>query len=287
MKDAREQMIRQMKLRNLSPATQERYLWILQHLEEQAGKPLEKIRLTQVRDYLLHLHETCGLAPSTINARARCLRFFFLTVLGRTWPRECIPNAREPKRLPVVLSPAEVVHFFDTVESFKYRVIFMLMYAAGLRVSEAARLQAVHIDSQRMVIRVEQGKMSKDRYVMLSRDLLGILRQYWKMRPTFKNDAQKYLFPGDHPQEHIATSSIGIVCKKTLAKSGLKKAVTPHTFRHCFATHLLEAGVDLRTIQVLMGHASFSSTARYTHLATASIARMKSPFDSLPRPEGR
>ena len=281
-----EEVMLQMRLRNFGSQTRKAYFSHLLRLERYTGKPLEHIALGEIRGFLLDLHETCGLTPGSVNAYACAIRFLYLNVLDRPWPPNAIPMARAPKTLPVVLSPLEVTRFVEAVQSFKYRVIVLCMYATGMRVSEVASLRANDIDSERMVIRIHQGKMNKDRYVMLPQNLLSILRKYWKMRKS-REDGQQWVFPGKDPGNHISTHAIRVACKKALAKSGLKKKVTPHTFRHCFATHLLEAGVDLRTLQVLMGHASFSTTARYTHVVTAAIAKMQSPFDSLPEWEGR
>jgi len=285
-----DRMNRQMRLRNFAKSTKVNYLHHLSKLERHYGKALDDIDLTEIQDYLLYLLEGRGLSPGTVNNSSRAFRFLYLNVLGRPWPHYAIPSARGPRILPEVLSPAEVVRFFDAIKSLKYRTIFQVMYAAGLRVSEAACLSVADIDSQRMVIRVRQGKMNKDRYVMLSHGLLLILRRYWKKCKPLKGllwDHKQYLFPGQRPGTHVATHSIQTICRHAREDSGIGKHVTPHTFRHCFATHLLESGMDLRTLQVLMGHASFSTTARYTHLSTASLAKLQSPFDSLPKSEVR
>jgi site-specific recombinase XerD len=169
-----------------------------------------------------------------------------------------------------------VVRLFDAISNLKHRAILITAYAAGLRVSEVARLRVEDIDSKRMVIRVRQGKGQKDRYVMLSPRLLEILRNYWKaVRP------QGYLFPGAAPDRHIAPNSVHKACARAARYAKLGKHVTVHTLRHSFATHLLEAGTDLRTIQVLLGHRSFNTTARYVHVATASLASTRSPLDRL------
>ncbi len=290
MRSARQRMVRQMKLRNLSASTQADYLRRLKKLEQHVGKQLGRISLEEIRDYLLYLHEKRGFTPGSVNSHARVFRFFFLNVMDRPWPLAAIPAAREPKTLPVVLAPSEVVRFLDAVQNVRYRTIFQVMYASGLRVSEAANLRASDIDSQRMVIRVRQGKMSKDRYTVLSPKLLLILRDYWRTCKPGKHQANSknpWLFPGRIKGRCITTTSIQIVCKKISIQSGLapSKKVTPHSFRHSFATHMLENGVDLRTIQVLLGHASLSTTAIYTHIATARIAGMQSPFDLLPGSE--
>jgi integrase/recombinase XerD len=184
-----------------------------------------------------------------------------------------------PKTLPKALSPGEVQHFLGCVKAAKHRVILTVCYAAGLRISEAVSLKVTAIDSQRMVIRVEQGKGQKDRYVMLSPRLLAILRRYWQAaRPKV------WLFPGGIPGEPISRGAVGAACKAAHPRSGLTKPVTPHALRHAFAVHLLEAGTDLRTIQLLLGHRSLSTTARYLQIATNKVCAAASPLDLLPQP---
>ena len=288
MRSARQRMARQMKLRNLSASTQDDYLRRLKKLEQHVGKPLGRIGLEEIRSYLLYLHDKRGLAPGSVNSYARAFRFFFLNVMDRPWPLAAIPAAREPKTLPVVLAPSEIVRFFDAAKNVTYRTIFQVMYASGLRVSEAASLRVSNIDSARMVIDVRHGKNNKDRYTLLSTKLRLILREYWRTCKPGKGQANcddPWLFPGRKPGSHITTASIQTACKNVRVQSGFEKNVTPHSFRHSFATHMLENGVDLRTIQVLMGHASFSTTTMYTHIATARIAGMQSPFDLLPGSE--
>ena len=209
--------------------------------------------------------------------QTRCaLRFFYRVTLGRDDVPASIVPARQPHTLPVVLSGDEVARLFAAIGNLKHRAILMTTYAAGLRVSEVARLRVEDIDSQRMVIHVRQGKGQKDRYVMLSPRLLEILRNYWKaVRP------RGYLFPGTAPDQPIAVNSVHKACARAAGYAQLGKHVTVHTLRHSFATHLLEAGTDLRTIQVLLGHRSFNTTARYVHVATASLASTRSPLDRL------
>lgn len=271
----KERMMREMELRNFKPATQSRYIRAVDNLQHWAGKNLQNIDKEEIRDYLLHLHQEKNVSIITINRVAGALRFLYLKVLERPWSQDAIPHAKEPKTLPVVLGRDEVIGFLQSVDSFKYRTLLLTMYATGLRVAEACNLKVSDIDSARMVIRVEQGKMSRDRYVMLSPRLLQILRDYWRARRP-----KTWLFPGNDPEKPVGTRSVQAICREALRKSGLRKRVTPHTLRHSFATHLLEDGVDLRTIQVLLGHASISTSAHYTHVATAVIAATRSPLDT-------
>jgi integrase/recombinase XerD len=197
--------------------------------------------------------------------------------LKRTWVVEDdIPAGKQAKKLPVVLSPEEVAQFLDAVDNFKQRMILTVCYAAGLRISEAVRLTPAAIDSQRMVIRIEQGKGRKDRYVMLSPRLLAMLRDYWK-----RTHPGTWLFPGDKPGRPISPLAVDRTCREVRAKCGISKPVTPHSLRHAFAVHLLEAGTDLRTIQLLLGHHNLSTTAQYLRIATSKVCATSSPLDAL------
>ncbi|WP_229517405.1 tyrosine-type recombinase/integrase [Paraburkholderia terrae] len=195
------------------------------------------------------------------------------------WSDEDFPLPRKPIRLPVVLSLEEITTFFDSIPSLKHRTILMVAYAAGLRVSEVVHLKVTDIDSKRMVIRVNQGKNRKDRYVMLSPRLLEVLRTYW-------HDAhpRDWLFPGDIPGHPITRTAVARICALARQRSGITKPVTPHSLRHAFATHLLETGTDVRRIQLLMGHRSLATTSRYLRIATSTVCATASPFDLLPHP---
>ena len=191
-----------------------------------------------------------------------------------------LPLPKKPQKLPVVLSPEEVSYFLGCIACRKQRVILTTCYAAGLRVSEAVRLKAGAIDSKRMVIRVEQGKGRKDRYVMLSPKLLEILRAYWKVAHP-----KEWLFPGARPGQPITREAVEDACQKAHRVSGLSKLVTPHSLRHAFAVHLLESGTtNVRTIQLLLGHRSLATTAKYLRIATSKVCATSSPLDLLPHP---
>jgi site-specific recombinase XerD len=214
-------------------------------------------------------------AWSTYNITLCALRFFYQTTLGRAGLLDGIPCPKEPKRLPVVLSREEVAIFLAAAPRLKSRTMLTMAYAAGLRVSEIVALEVGDIDNQRMLIRIRQAKGLKDRNVMLSPKLLVLLRTYWRHeRP------RRFLFPSQ-TEKPLSTAQVMLTCRRTRRRSGLKKDVTVHTLRHSFATHLLEAGVDLRTIQVLLGHRSFKTTALYTAVSTERIASITSPFDAL------
>ena len=187
---------------------------------------------------------------------------------------------KRPSRLPVILSREEVLRFLDALERPKHRAIFAAIYAAGLRVSEATHLKVGDIDSQRMMLRVEQGKGQKDRYVMLSDRLLAELLAYWKLaRPAL------WMFPGNRPEKPITRDAVERACIRARLASGVQKPFTPHSLRHTFATHLLELGTDVRTIQLLLGHRSLSTTTIYLKVATSTVCSTSSPFDLLPRVE--
>ncbi|MDP8238805.1 MAG: site-specific integrase [Candidatus Hatepunaea meridiana] len=237
MTELRMRMLQEMQLRNLSQNTQKRYIDRVSDFAGHFGKSPEQLGPEDVRSYQLYLIQERKLSSSTLNVAVCALRFFYGVCLKQDWNVERIIYARREKKLPIVLSPDEVVRFFQAVRSTKYRVLLMTIYNTGLRVSEATQLKISDVDSKRMTIRVEQGKGKKDRYVMLSSKLLGILRDYWKMyRPN------KWLFPGKSANRHMSPASVRHVCRIASLESGLIKRVTPHTLRHCFATHLLEAG---------------------------------------------
>jgi site-specific recombinase XerD len=271
-------MIEDMQIRNLAPLTQSAYLLQVSLFARHFGQSPERLGRDDIRAYRIYLAQDKHLAASSISVAVAALRFVYTVTLKQAWTVEDdIPTCRRPQKLPQVLSQGEVGRFLDAVESLKHRVILTVCYAAGLRVSEAVRLKPAAIDSQRMVIRVEEGKGRKDRYVMLSPKLLDILRNYWKAaRP------KEWLFPGDRPGQPITRTAVERVCQGTRQRSGITKPVTPHSLRHAFAVHLLESGADLRTIQLLLGHRSLTTTSRYLRIATSKVCATVSPLDSLP-----
>jgi integrase/recombinase XerD len=276
----RRRMIDDMKIRNLSPLTQASYLQQVTQFACYFGKSPDLLGPEEIRTYQIYLTNEKKLAPGSIHIAIAALRFFYKVTLKRDWTfEEVLPLPKKPQKLPVILSPEEVLHFLPCVKHLKHRVILTTCYAAGLRISEAVRLKAPAIDSQRMVIRVVQGKGQKDRYVMLSAKLLEILRDYWKAtRP------KEWLFPGGLPGQPITRDAVELACTKAHQLSGLTKPVTPHSLRHAFAVHLLEAGTDVRTIQLLLGHRSLATTARYLRIATTKVCSTSSPLDLLPHP---
>jgi site-specific recombinase XerD len=273
-------MTEDMQVRNLSPHTQASYLQQVSLFARYFGTSPDGLTPEHIRTYQIYLTNEKKLATSSIHMAVAALRFLYRVTLKKEWTfGEDIPLPKKPQKLPVVLSPQEVLHFLGCVDCGKHRVILTTCYAAGLRISEAVRLKAATIDSARMVIRVAQGKGSKDRYVMLSPRLLEILRDYWKAaRP------KEWLFPGIHDDRPITKDAVQAACQKAHRLSGLSKLVTPHSLRHAFAVHLLESGSDLRTIQLLLGHRSLGSTAIYLRIATSKVCATSSPLDLLPHP---
>jgi integrase/recombinase XerD len=275
----RTRMIEDMKIRNLAVTTQTAYLFYVSQFARYFGKSPDVLGREQIRAYQIYLTEEKKLAPVTINVAVCALRFLYQVTLRREWNMDdIIPSPKIPQKLPIILSPEEVQEFLGCIPEGKYRTILTVCYAAGLRLSEAISLRPCHIDSRRMVIRVEQGKGQKDRYVMLSRKLLEILRQWWRIeRP------QTWLFPGKTRDRHIGNTAVVEACERARDHCRIAKPISPHSLRHAFAVHLLEQGTDVRTIQLLLGHRSLATTARYLRIATTKVCSTTSPLDLLPQ----
>ena len=275
MSPLRRRMIEDMTVRNLSPATQRSYVHAVAKFSRYVSRSPDRLGLEEVRAFQVHLVST-GISWPGLNQIVCALQFFYGVTLGHSEIPERIPYAREPRKLPVVLSADEVVRFLEAVPSLKTRAALTTAYAAGLRASETVSLKVGDVDSGRMVIRVDAGKGAKDRYVMLSAQLLGILRTYWRLaRP------RRWLFPGREATKPIDVQVLYAACRSACKAAGLDKRVTVHTLRHSFATHLLESGTDIRIIQVLLGHNNLSTTARYTQVSNGLIRRTPSPLDRL------
>lgn len=280
MTPLRQRMTEDMQVRNLSPHTQATYLLQVSLFARRFGKSPEALGPEEIRTYQVYLTNNKKLATGSILIAMSALRFLYRVTLKKDWRfAEIIPARKKPQTLPVVLSPEEVVQFLGVVASRKHRVILTTCYAAGLRISEAVRLTLPAIDSARMVVRVEQGKGQKDRYVMLSPKLLDILRAWWRLaRPAH------WLFPGARPGQPITKDAVERACQAAHRLCGISKPITPHSLRHAFAVHLLESGTDIRKIQLLLGHRSLATTARYLRIATSTVCATTSPLDLLPRP---
>jgi site-specific recombinase XerD len=276
MTPLRKRMIEALELRGVSPKTVKLYVDCVARFARHFGQSPEKLGSEEVRTYFLYLIHERKVAWGTYKQALAALRFLYRWVLERGDVVQDIRAPRPERRLPVVLSFEEVHRFFAAIPSFKHRTLLMFAYAAGLRVAEAASVRLSDIDSQRMVIRVVQGKRKKDRYTILSPLLLEMLRHYWwAARP------KDYLFPSRGKSGVVRSSTVQRACIEAQQRAGLGKEVTPHTLRHSFATHLLEAGTDLRVIQELLGHSSPRTTAIYTHVSTKLIGKVKSPLDLL------
>jgi len=276
MTPLRQRMIDDMQLRNLAPGTQTNYIHHVAGFARYYWRSPEELDIEDVRGYLLYLLNDRKLSAESVNQCTTALQFLYLTTLEMPWSRECFPRAKRPLKLPVILSHEEVLAFFDNIPSLKYRAAMMTCYGAGLRVSEAVVLKVSDIDSKRMLIRVEQGKGRKDRYVMLSPRLLEVLRRYWRAFPSLG-----YLFPSWRENRHLSTGTLQLACREAAARAGLRKHVTVHTLRHSFATHLLEGGTDIRIIQALLGHSRIDTTTRYTRVSAQLVASVSSPLDRL------
>ncbi len=280
MTSLRQRMTEDMQVRNLALNTQTCYVQQVSLFARHFNKSPELLGPEDIRAYQVHLTNEKKLAPGSVLIAVAALRFLYKVSLKKNWSFEdVIPAPKKPQKLPVVLSPEEILHFLSCVGNTRHRAILTTCYAAGLRISEAIHLKPTDIDSQRMVIRVDPGKGQKDRYLMLSPKLLETLRSYFRaVRPN------GWLFEGDVSGQPINRSSVEQVCQKTRRLSGIRKPITPHSMRHAFAVHLLESGTDIRTIQLLLGHRSLATTARYLRIATSKVCSTSSPLDLLPHP---
>jgi integrase/recombinase XerD len=282
MTTLRQRMIGDMQVRHLSPHTQASYVQQVSLFARHFRQSPEALGPEEIRAYQLYLTNDRKLATSSILIAIAALRFLYKVTLQKDWPwDQAIPAPKKPQRLPIVLSPEEVRQFLACVPGLKHRTILTVCYAAGLRLSEAIRLKVTDIDSKRMVIRVEQGKGQKDRYVMLSPRLLDILRAWWRVAKP-----RGWLFPGYGVNRPITREAVEDACQQAQRGCGIPKPITPHSLRHAFAVHLLESGTDVRTIQLLLGHRSLATTARYLRIATIKVCATKSPLDLLPQPIG-
>jgi site-specific recombinase XerD len=278
MTPLRQRMIEEMGLRNFAPKTVELYVDNVAKFAKHFGKSPDLLGEEEVRAYLVHLVEERKLAWGTYNQALAALRYLYRWVLKRGDVVRDIRGPRRVRHLPVVLSLNEVQRFLAAIVSYKHRMILTTAYSAGLRVSEVVNLHVADVDGERMVIHVRQGKRNKDRYTILPPVLWEMLRHYcWAARPV------SYLFPGRSLDRPVSDSQVQRVCREAQAAAGIDKAVSPHTFRHSFATHLLEAGTDLRVIQALLGHSNPQTTALYTRVSTKLIGSTRSPLDLLGR----
>jgi integrase/recombinase XerD len=269
-----------LKLKNYAAGTVEQYLSCARRFVKHFGITPVNISEEAVRKYVVGMGEQRS--PATVKMHVAAIRFLYEVTLRKPEHVVGLHFPKVPHRLPDILSLEEVRRLLEAVEPPKYRAVLMTAYGAGMRISEACSLLTTDIDSERGVIHIRDGKRNRDRYVMLSKVLLAALREYWKIyRPT-----PPVLFPGERSATCVSDSAVRKALHEARAKAGISKRVTPHSLRHAFATHLLEDGADIRTIQMLLGHGSIRSTARYTQVSVSHIRKTRSPLDRLPAQSG-
>lgn len=279
----KDRMAADMELRAYRPGTRDNYLRCAKKFAAHFMTSPAEMGEEQIREYLLHLLREEKVGPSAVKMSVAALKFLYTHTLERPEEVMRIPWPKAPKPLPDILSGTEVSRLLESLRSLKHRMIAMTAYGAGLRVSEVCKLEVGDIDSDRMLIHVRDGKRGRDRYVMLAERLLLCLRTYWKET----SPPGPYLFPGGRPDGHIGDAAVQIAVRKAAKDAGISKRVTPHVLRISFATHLLETGSDIRTIQMLLGHGSIRTTEHYVRVSKAHVGRVKSPLDLLGTEEGK
>jgi len=276
----RKMMLQELQRRNYSAITTRNYLRVVTDFAKYFGKSPDKLGLNELRTYQAYLLRERKLTPGTVVNQVAALRFFFVKTLKRHQFRDFLPYPQDQRRLPTVLSREEVSSLINAAGNLFRRTLLMTLYGTGMRRSELAHLKVGDIDSQRMIIRVVAGKRGKDRDLPLSPALLETLREYWRWRKP-----KLYLFPtrtlGRRLDQPISDKTVWIACSEAAHRAGIQKRITPHALRHSWATHLLEAGTDLRTIQVLLGHGDLETTAQYLHLSQRHLQAVTNPLDTL------
>jgi integrase/recombinase XerD len=277
MTPLRKRMLEELQLRNYADFTIDRYLDAVRSFAKFSGKPPDQLGAEQIRDYLLHLVKDRKAAPNTVQVHRAALKFLYVKTLNQPWFDERVARTRRRPKLPSVLSAEEITRILDHTTNLKHWTMIATFYATGLRCNELRQLKVRDIDSQRMVIHVREGKGRIPRDIGLSPVLLERLRVYWRWRkPT------NWLFPSKmRPDQPMERKTIRMACNAAGRRAGIHKPTNPHVYRHSCATHMLEAGADLRTIQVLLGHADIQTTARYLRVSTTRIQATPSPFDAL------
>lgn len=279
----RQMMLDELERRNYSQTTRRAYLLGVEQFAKHFHRSPDRLGLNHIRDYQTYLFRVRKLKPNTVAVRLAALRFLFVAVLKRRWTVAETPYPKRPDSLPTVLTQDEVARLIDAALTTVHRIVLMLLYSTGVRRAELTRLQVKDVDSDRMVIHVLGGKGRKDRDVMLSPKMLDELRQYWR---GLKHKPRTWLFPGGRwhgrAEQPMSDKVVWHACREAAQRAGIDKRVHPHTLRHSFATHLLEAGVDLRTIQLLMGHGDLKATTVYLHLSHRHLQATASPLDALP-----
>ncbi|HME31517.1 MAG TPA: site-specific integrase [Terriglobales bacterium] len=282
MTHLRKIMLEELQRRNYAQTTIDCYVRTVEHFSRYFHRSPDQLGPQHIREYQAALFKKWKLAPNTVNQRLAALRFFYIQTLKRAWSVAETPYPKKVLKLPIILSQEEVARLIDSAQTPFHRIVLMTLYATGVRRAELARLKVSDIDSRRMVIRIQGGKGRQDRDVMLSPRLLHALREYWR---GLKRKPSEWLFPGgcNHAADHpITPKAVYHACRQAARRAGLQqKNIHPHTLRHCFATHLLEAGADLRTIQLLLGHHDLEETTIYLHLSKRHLSATASPLDSL------
>jgi len=276
----RQMMLDELQRRNYSQSTVRAYIFAVEDFAKYFHRSPDRLGPNHIRQYQAHLFRECKLSPGTIESRTAALRFFFVKTLRRSYLPDHIPFPKRQRRLPTVLSQEEVTRVIASARNLMHRTMLMMLYATGLRRTELCHLKVSDIDSQRMVFRVRHGKGGRDRDVQLTPKLLETLREYWRwMKP------QTFLFPGTvhnwRADVPITEKVVWIAVAEAAKRAGIQKRVSPHTLRHSFATHMLEAGADLRTIQVLLGHAKLADTTVYLHLSRRHLQAVPSPIEAI------
>ena len=277
MTSLRQRMLEELRLRNLSEQTTRLYIGSVKRFSQYFRRSPDQLGPEQIREFLLHLIDDRKSAPSTIQLYRSALRFLYVTMLKRSWFEQDVVRIKKRLKLPIVLSAEEITRILDHTTNLKHWTILATLYATGLRCDELRHLKIRDIDSQRMLIHVRHAKGRIPRDIGLSPVLLERLRIYWHwLKP------KDWLFPSkQHPTRPLDLKTIRLICNQAAERAGVKKHVSPHVFRHSCATHLLDAGIDLRTIQVLLGHADIQTTARYLRVSTVRLQGLASPLDGL------
>lgn len=281
MTSLRQRVLDELQRRNYSSETTRGYIHAIKQFAEYFGKSPEQLGVEEIRQFQLHLLKEKKLAPGTVEGRMSALRFLYKkTLKRRDIAYDDLIFPKVPRKLPVVLSPEEVTRMIEAAPNLMHRTILMLLYGTGMRRTEASLLKVSNIDSERMIIHIQQGKGSRDRDVLLTPKLLEALREYWRWKKP-----KIYLFPSTAGhrglEQPISHRTVWYACKEAAARAGIKKRIGPHTLRHSFATHLLEAGTDLRTIQLLLGHADLKHTTLYLHLSHRHLRAAVNPLDQI------
>ena len=276
MSELRDRMIKDMEIRGYSPTTIKHYQEHVMRIAKYFNKSPDLLGENEIYEYLHYCTTERKLSEGTVNYIHSALKFFYTKTLERDWRVEKLARIKEGRKLPVVLSQSEVKAIFEATKNLKHKSILMTIYAAGLRVSEAANLKVADIDSKNMQIFIHKGKGKKDRYAILSKSNVEILREYWR-----QYHPKAFLFSGRCREDAISSRSIQKIFENARDKAGIKKAATVHTLRHSFATHLLEAGTDICYIQRLLGHTSINTTTIYLHLRRMDLLNITSPLDTL------